>query len=94
MAQLRHGLGLDLADSFAGDPVHLPDLIEGAWLAIGEAEPQPHHACLALRQRLEHRLQLILQQRERDGVDGHDGFGVLDEVAELAVTFVADGLIQ
>ena len=37
---------------------------------------------------------MILQQGEGDGVDGHNGFGVLDEIAELAVALVADGLIQ
>ena len=31
---------------------------------------------------------------KRHRVDGHDGLGVLDEVAELAVALVADGLVQ
>ena len=40
-------------------PYTLTDLVEGARLAVGEAEPQPDHAGFALGQRLEHRLQLI-----------------------------------
>src|SRR5882757_6678160 len=92
--QLRHRLRLDLADPLAGHAVDLADLVEGTGLAVGEAEPQPHHACLALGERLEHRLQLILKQRERHRVHGHHGLGVFDEVTELAVAFVADGLVQ
>jgi hypothetical protein len=42
--QLVHGLGLDLADPLAGDAVHLADLVQGAWLAVGEAEAEPDDA--------------------------------------------------
>src|SRR4051794_28532462 len=94
MAQLGHGLGLDLPDAFAGDAVHLADLVECAGLTVGESEPQPHHAGLALGQRFEHRLQLVLQQRERHRVHGHHGLTVLDEVAELAVALIADRLVE
>src|SRR5215468_6299757 len=48
VAELRHGLRLDLADALAGDAVNLADLVEGAGLAVGQAEPQPHDAGLAL----------------------------------------------
>ena len=43
---------------------------------------------------MQHILQLILQQGERDRVDGHDGLRVLDEVAQLGIALVADGLVQ
>ena len=36
--QLRHGLGFDLADAFAGHAVDLADLVKGTRLAVGEAE--------------------------------------------------------
>src|SRR5690349_21414418 len=39
VAQLRHGLRLDLADALPGHPVDLTDLVEGLRLAVGEAEP-------------------------------------------------------
>src|SRR3954454_15677852 len=48
VAELGHGLGLDLADPLAGDAVHLPNLVEGARLAVGEAEAQPDDAGLPL----------------------------------------------
>src|SRR5690606_39425377 len=49
VAQLGHRLGLDLPDPFPGHPVDLPDLVQGARLAVGPPEAQPHHARLALR---------------------------------------------
>src|SRR4051794_13896126 len=44
VAQLRHGLGLDLPDPLTGDPVDLADHVQRARLAVGEAEPQPDDA--------------------------------------------------
>ncbi len=94
VTQLRHGLRLDLADALTRHAVDLADLVEGAGLPVGEAETQSDDARLTLRQRLEDRLQLILEKGERDRVDGHDGLGVLDEVTELTVALVADGLVE
>src|SRR3954463_10438039 len=94
VAQLRHRLGLDLPDPFAGDPVDLADLVEGPRLAVGEAEPQPDDTGLPLRQRLQDAGQLVLHQREAHRVDRDDRLGVLDEVTELAVALVADGLVE
>ena len=94
MPQLAHRLRLDLADALARDAVDLADLVQRARLAVGETEAQLDHAGLALGQRLQHRLELVLQQRERHRVDGDDRLGVLDEVTELAVALVADGLVE
>src|SRR3954452_13658160 len=94
VAQLRHGLRLDLADPLTGDPVDLADLVEGAGLPVGQTEPQPDDAGLALRQRLQHAGQLVLHEREAHRVDRDDRLGVLDEVTELAVALVADGLVE
>src|SRR4051794_34566850 len=85
VAQLAHRLRLDLADALARHAVHLADLVERAWLAVGEPEAQLHHTGLPLGEGLQHGLQLVLQQRERHRVDRDDGLGVLDEVAELRV---------
>src|SRR5882757_10252545 len=38
VAQLRHGLRLDLPDPLPGDPVDLADLVQRARLAVGEPE--------------------------------------------------------
>ena len=35
MAQLRHRLGLNLANTLAGNPVNLADFIESLGLSIG-----------------------------------------------------------
>src|SRR5665811_2258979 len=64
VAQLRHRLGLDLADPLAGHAVDLPDLVERLRLAVGEAEPHRDHSGLALGERVEHRMELLLEQRE------------------------------
>ncbi|KJY27708.1 hypothetical protein VR46_38800, partial [Streptomyces sp. NRRL S-444] len=94
MAQLRHRLGLDLTDPLARDAVDLADLVEGLRLSVGEAEAHRDHAGLALAQRVEHRVQLLLQEREAHGVRGDDRLGVLDEVAELAVAVLAERRVQ
>ena len=56
------------------------DLVECARLPVGQAEPQPNHAGLALGQRLQNRLQLVLQQGEGDRIDGH-----IEGVGEIAL---------
>ena len=53
MAELGHGLGLDLADALPGDAVDLADLVQGLRLAVGQAEPHRDHPGLALGQRIE-----------------------------------------
>src|SRR5258708_24017835 len=88
--ELRHRLGLDLPDPLAGDAVDLADLVQRLRLAVGQAEAHRDHAGLALGERVEHRVQLLLEQRERDRVCRDDRLGVLDQVAELAVAVLAE----
>src|SRR5690606_40386096 len=85
VAQLGHGLGLDLPDPFPGHAVDLADLVQGLGLAVGEPEAHRHHAGLAFGQGVEHRVELLLEQGEADRLARLDRLGVLDEVAELAV---------
>src|SRR5580700_11110196 len=92
--ELGHGVGLDLPDPLPGDPVDLADLTQGLGLPVGQPEPHGHHAGLALGQRAEHAVQLLLQQREADRLTGLDGRGVLDQVAELAVAVLAERGVQ
>jgi hypothetical protein len=54
VVQLGHRLGLDLPDPFPGDPVDLPDLIQGPRLAVGEPKTQPDDARFPLGQRGQH----------------------------------------
>jgi hypothetical protein len=74
---------LDLPDPLPGDPVDLADLVQGLGLAVGQPKPHGYHAGLAFGERVEHRAQLLLQQREGDRVARQDGLGVLDQIAEL-----------
>src|SRR3954470_8806225 len=85
VAQLRHGLGLDLTDALARHAVHLADLVEGLRLTVGETEAHGDDTGLALGKGVEYGVQLLLQEREADRVGRDDGLGVLDEVTELAV---------
>ena len=48
VAQLRHGLGLDLADALTRHAVDLADLVERLRLTVGETEAHGDHARLAL----------------------------------------------
>src|SRR5664280_2889181 len=94
VTELRHRLALDLTDPLARDAVHLADLVKRLRLTIGEAEAHAHHAGLALRQRVEHVVQLLLQEREVHRVRRDDRLGVLDEVAELGVAVLAQRGVQ
>ena len=77
------------AGSAPGDPVDLADLTEGLGLPVGQ--PEPHgHAGLALGQRAEDGVQLLLQQREADRLAGLDRLGVLYQVAEPAVAVLTE----
>jgi hypothetical protein len=61
VVQLGHRLGLDLPDPFPGDPVDLPDLIQGPRLAVGEPKnatgrcPLPARTARPARLQVRHR---------------------------------------
>src|SRR5687768_18563846 len=63
-------------------------------MAVGQTEPELDHLLLALRQRVEDRAELLLQQDERRRVHGDHGVGVLDEIAEVRVRLLADRRLQ
>src|SRR4051795_2663226 len=92
--ELRQRLRLDLADPLAGEAELLADLVERARLAVCEAEAQCDDRCLTLGQRLQHAVELTLQQTERHDLRSDRRVRVLDEVAQLAVALVADVLLQ
>src|SRR5918992_1933368 len=94
VAQLGEGLGLDLADALAGDPELAADLLEGAGVAVGEAEAELDDLLLPLREGVQDRVELLLEQDEAGRVDRDDGVGVLDEVAEVGVLLLADRGLQ
>src|SRR5580692_4418328 len=94
VAEFGHGLGLDLADPLPGHAVHLADLIQRLGLAVGQPEPHRDHPRLPLRQRVQHRMQLLLQQRETDRLTRLDRLAVLDQVTELAIAVLTQRSMQ
>src|SRR4029078_11521837 len=74
--------------------VDLADLVEGLGLTVGQAEAHRDDSGLALGAGVQDGGQLLLQPRGGDGIGWHNGFGVLDEVTELAVTVLAKRGVQ
>ena len=94
MLQLADGLGLDLADALAGDLEDPADLFERVGVAVADAVAQLDDLALAVGQRLEHLLDLVLEHLLRGGADRALGRLVLDEVAEVAVLALADRAVE
>src|SRR3954466_15949063 len=89
VAQLAQRLRLDLADPLAGDVELLAHLLEGPGTPVLETEAELEPAPLAARQRVEDRLDLLLEQLVRRGLGRRQGATVLDEVAEVGVLLLA-----
>ena len=94
MTELRHGLRLDLADSFAGHAVDLTNLVEGLGLTVGHAETHCDDTGFTLGEGVEDGVELLLQKGEGHRVCGDDCLGVLDEVTEFGVAVFAEGGVQ
>src|SRR5262245_27549546 len=94
MPELPERLRLDLADALAGDVELLPNLLEGPGTPVLEAEAELEHAPLAARQRVEHRLDLLLEELVRGCLRRRQGAAVLDEVAEVGVLLLADRRLE
>src|ERR1022692_4134836 len=62
VAQFAQGLGLDLADAFAGDLVLVADLLQRARVAVVQPVAELQDSALALRQAVEHLAKLALEQ--------------------------------
>src|SRR5690349_23520891 len=90
MAQLAQRLRFDLPDALAGDREALADFLERVLAAVADAEPHLDHLLLARRQRLEHRLGLLLEIQVDHRFGGRDHLPILDEVAKMRILFFAD----
>jgi len=62
MAQFAQRLGLDLADAFARDVIHLADFLERAFVTVEQAEAHFENFALALGQRRQHVAQFFAEQ--------------------------------
>ena len=94
MTKLRHRPGLDLADALPGEVEVLADLFERARLSPIEPEAQGEDLALALVQRRQQLLDLGRQQRGGRDLERRLGRAVLDDVAQLRVTVLAQRLGQ
>src|SRR5688572_18806729 len=65
VAQLPQGLRLDLPDPLARHVELFAHLLEGAGAAVLQPEPELKHAPLATGQRVQNRLDLLLEQLVR-----------------------------
>src|SRR5262245_65658427 len=91
MPQLRQRLRLDLADALARAAELLAHLFERPYLAVVEAEAQPHHLLLARVELGECLLDLVLESLALGGEVGRDRGLVGHEVAEVAGVLFTDG---
>jgi hypothetical protein len=94
VAELAQRLRLDLADPLAGHVELLADLLERPRPAVLEAEPELEDPPLAPRERVEDRLDLLLEQLVRGGLGRRERAPVLDEVAEVGVLLLADRRLE
>src|SRR6266487_476527 len=94
MAQLRQRLRLDLPDPLPRHPKLPTNLLQRPRVAIRQPKPQLNNLLLPLTQRVQHGVELFLQQDETGGVHGHDRIRILDEIAEVGIGFLADGGFQ
>src|SRR5262249_40019598 len=88
--QLAERLGFNLADALARYVELLTDLFQGVLAAVAEAEPHLDDLLLARAERLHHGFRLLAQIQFNDGLRGRQHSAVFDEVAEMAVLFLAD----
>src|SRR5262245_61100627 len=94
MAELAEGLGLYLANALTGDREVLPHFLEGVLAAVGEPEAEPQHLLLARGERVQHLVRLLAQREPDHALYGRAYLLVLDEVAQVAVFFLADGRFE
>src|SRR5207245_439699 len=92
VAQLRHRARLDLTDALTREVEVLADLLERARLAAVEPEAQREDLALPLVERGEELLDLVGQQRGGRDLERRLGRAVLDDVAQLRVTVLAQRL--
>src|SRR4029079_3433139 len=92
--QLLQALVLDLPDPLAGDVERLPDLVERPRLLAVEPVAELEHAPLAVRERLQDRAQRLVAERLLGLLVGQRHRLVGEEVPELGLVLVADGLLE
>src|SRR5579883_1703452 len=92
--QFADGLRLNLPHAFARHFEDAADFFECVCVAVAQAVPQFDDLAFAIRQRLEHALNLVLEHFVGGGV--HRAFDrvVFDEVAEVRILTLAHGSVE
>ena len=85
MTHLAQGFGFDLTDALTGHLELAADFLEGAAVAVLEAEALLEHFALAFGEGVEHVLDLVLEHRKAGFLHRVVGGLVLNEVTEGSV---------
>src|ERR671936_340578 len=93
-AELLQALVLDLPDALAGDVERPADLVERARVLAVEPVAELEHLALTARERAEVLPQRLLAERDLGLLVRQRQVLVGDEVAELGLVLVADGLLE
>src|SRR5581483_2028334 len=94
LLQLLERVVLDLPDALARDAEGATHLLERQRLVPAQSVPQLDHLALPLRQRVEGPLDVLTLEAFCRRVEGLLGAVVADEVAELRLLPVPDGLLE
>src|SRR5947209_1946563 len=94
MPELPQRLRFDLADALAGDGEALTDLFERVLAAVADAEAHLDNLLFARRERLEHRLGLLLQVQIDHRFGGRHDLAILDEIAQMRIFLFADRRLE
>src|SRR4051794_30127348 len=92
--ELLQRVVLDLPDPLARDVERAADFLERARPAAREAEAHLDDLALALRQRRQRPVDVLLAQVLRGDLERRLGRLILDEVAELGLVLLADRLLE
>src|SRR5579862_8998408 len=82
MLKLANGLGFNLPHALAGDFEDAADFLERIGVAVADAVTELDDFSLAIRQRLEDLLDLVLEHLLRRAFDRVVGLFVFDEITE------------
>src|SRR3979409_721195 len=94
MLQLANRFGFDLANTLARHLENAPTFLEGVGVAVAEAVAQLDNLALAVGQRLQDLVDLVLEHLLRRGLNRRFGAVVFDEVAEVTVLAFADRTVE
>ncbi len=94
VVELAQRLIFDLTDALARDFERASDIVECARLLAVEAVAQLEHAPLAVGEILDRCAQRLVGEDLRGALVGRDGLFVCDQLAELEILVVADGLLE